>query len=352
MNQDRSLVVALLVIVALVFFIVNDKASSKSDHKPAQVILNEQAQHLDLEKLEAREVVEAPKKPATKVTDNSKKSKWSEISKSHTLRDFNRFPCKDRRRIGGEKRFIDAVNNPMERIDGAWYVCFDEFVKPTPNACLVFSFGINTDESFDLEMNHKYGCNVYSFDPAIEAARFAAIRISDQKLSQAVEIKVNDKWSFYRIGIQGARSNLKIPQDLKINSFLNFDEILELTGKKNQVIDIFKMDIENGEKTVLEEMDIDYFCKYVKQYELEIHSAWRKKARQLMSRLEKCFYLYFRDTRFYMHERDGPGGYLTEFQLKSSGVAIELASFRDDIELADYIFTMGELYFINLNFVV
>jgi hypothetical protein len=321
MNQNRTLL--LFINAALLFYIILHKTGSRTDQ--VGVILNE------------NELI-------------IKKSKWSELTKSCTLRDFNRYPCKELRRIGGIQQHVAAAQDPLYRIDGAWYVCFDEFLKPTPNSCLIYSFGIHHDEAFDFEMNQKYGCHVHSFDPFIESGRFAAIRSSNQKLSQAFEIKVNEKWSFYRIGLQGARSNLKIPQDLKINSFLNFDEILELTGKKNQVIDIFKMDIEGAEKSIFETIDMHYFCKYVKQFALETHPEMRKEARRLMAKLEKCFYLYYRDTRFYMHEKFGPTGFMTEFQLKSENVSIELASFRDEIEMADYMFTMGELYFVNLNF--
>ena len=35
------------------------------------------------------------------------------------------------------------------------------------------------------------------------------------------------------------------------------------------VFDIFKIDCEGCEKTVLENIDVDYFCKYVKQFMLE-----------------------------------------------------------------------------------
>jgi hypothetical protein len=36
------------------------------------------------------------------------------------------------------------------------------------------------------------------------------------------------------------------------------------------------MDIEEREQTVLEELHMDYFCKYVKQFALEFHAPLRK----------------------------------------------------------------------------
>jgi hypothetical protein len=352
MFQDRSLSLAIVVIIVLLLFIANEKVSFKNDPKS---IIKIDLEEKPIQKIYATKAMNSEKldtQTKTLLNEESvtKRSNLTKISEKHTLRDFRRFPCKERRRIGGQQQFIDAAKDPLYRIDGAWYVCFDEPIKPKINSCIVYSFGINADESFDYKMNHDYGCHVYSFDPFVEAGRFAQIRRSSQALNDAYEIKVNDKWRFYRIGIQGPRSNVKIPQDLRISSMLNFDEILELTGQKNKTLDVFKMDIENGERSVLEQIDMDYFCEYVKQFELEIHPDLRKEARALLGKLEQCFFLYYRDTRFYMHERGGNTGYLTEFQLKHTGVAIELASFRDDIEMADYIFTMGELYFINSNF--
>jgi hypothetical protein len=116
------------------------------------------------------------------------------------------------------------------------------------------------------------------------------------------------------------------------------------------------MDIEGGEQPVLEEIDIHYLCKYVKQFELEYHpftESLRKAARKALNRLVKCFYLYHRESRFYMHDALptswGKTGHLSEFQLRNI-TAIELASFHDEIEMGGFMFTMGELYFVNMNF--
>lgn len=71
----------------------------------------------------------------------------------------NRSACKVFYEFGG------VVLNATDRYkDGQKSVCLDEGLKPAINDCLVYSFGIDNEWSFDDDMA-KLGCNVYSFDP-------------------------------------------------------------------------------------------------------------------------------------------------------------------------------------------
>ncbi|CAG5129790.1 unnamed protein product, partial [Candidula unifasciata] len=49
------------------------------------------------------------------------------------------------------------------RKKGNYYICFDKPLGPKP-PCLVYSFGIDNDFSFDDAMAEA-GCEVFSFDP-------------------------------------------------------------------------------------------------------------------------------------------------------------------------------------------
>jgi hypothetical protein len=51
-------------------------------------------------------------------------------------------------------------------IDGQKTVCMDLGVAPVTKNCLVYSFGINNEWSFD-KMFESYGCQVYAFDPSM-----------------------------------------------------------------------------------------------------------------------------------------------------------------------------------------
>ena len=238
-----------------------------------------------------------------------------ENDKKLGISDFNRYDCKNKKRIGGQSEFILAANNPLWRIDGSWFLCFDESLAPNKNRCNVLSFGVNTDESFDLEMNEKHGCNVYSFDPLIECERFSKIRKSHPSLTNSYKLKINDKWKFYRIGLVG--SNKKVVNQTKIGGMNSLENILKITHLKDKVVDVFKIDIEYGEFDLLTNLDIDYACKYFKQFMLETHpKSFRDTSfYYLLKRLDPCFLLFHRDTRFFKGDTWTSTGLTIEYQV-------------------------------------
>jgi hypothetical protein len=133
-----------------------------------------------------------------------------------------------------------------------------------------------------------------------------------------------------------------------------FDEILKYTQLENKVIDIFKMDIEGVEDNILNTIDVNYLCKYVKQFYIENHAKGAKTQASLrfirpIQKLESCFLLFKRDTRFFMDiSKDKYGNFKSEFQEPKSN--INLNYFDDEIDLINYVVTSGELYFININY--
>jgi hypothetical protein len=188
-------------------------------------------------------------------------------------RDFQRYVCENRTRVGGMNGQVAAANgDALFRVDGAWFVCMDRLVRPYPNECTILSFGISSDESFDEAMNEKYKCHVHSFDPNIETSRFAHVRSSKPELAEAVKLQVNPSWHFYKVGLVGNKSlaRPKVGQ-IKKGDMATIEQVFELTGTTNKVIDVWKMDIEGYERPVFENLDIDYVCKYVKQFMFETH---------------------------------------------------------------------------------
>ena len=272
-------------------------------------------------------------------------------NKFNVSRDFLRYSCEDKRRIGGHPSFLPYAQHSLDRVEGAWFICFDKGISVIENACTILSFGVNDDESFDRAMNNDYGCRVESFDPFVENGFFQVIRNKDPQLAQAVTLTVNPKWHFHRIGIVDENSKANEKQ---IGWMTSFNRILDYVKLKNKVIDIFKMDIEMGEWIVLDDLNVNYMCKYVKQFVLETHAAFifpdvkTDPARHihLLRKFEKCFNLFHRDTRFFkVYDHTAH----SEFQEPIS-YSVPLKEFKTEIKLIDYMVTYGELYFVNTNF--
>ena len=200
-------------------------------------------------------------------------------------------------------------------------------------------------------MNNNYGCQIESFDPFIENSFFSNLRARDFKLKNEVTLKVNDKWRFHRIGLVGDLKSVKNVN--QIGWMARLDQILNYTQLNNKVIDIFKMDIENGEWEFLLNVNVDYLCKYVKQFLLETHTAENnrkvynlpnKGSIILLQRLEKCFLLYHRKSFFFKVSNDD---YNFNHQLK---YLVEFKQWENELEIFDYMVTYGNLYFVNINF--
>ncbi len=262
-------------------------------------------------------------------------------------RDFIRYNCKNMVRIGGPPEHVLNAPHDLFRIDGAWFICLD---KLEINNCTVLSFGINTDYSFDRAIRYDYGCKINSFDPFIEADLFKAKRESNISLKNSFKLEMDEKWTFYRIGIVG-QVNKTISKN-EIGSMTDIISILKLTNQLNKTIDIFKMDTEGGEKEFIENLDMNYACTYFKQFVIETHLNYKNaKCRyDLMKKLEICFSMFHRNTRFFRGDTHGPTGLLTEFQNPKNGFKLELNEFVDEFDLVHFLFSTGELYFINRNF--
>ena len=48
---------------------------------------------------------------------------------------------------------------------GGWYIC-DILPSVAPKKCIVYSYGLGADWSFDTKLSEQYGCEVHGFDPS------------------------------------------------------------------------------------------------------------------------------------------------------------------------------------------
>ena len=105
-----------------------------------------------------------------------------------------------------------------------------------------------------------------------------------------------------------------------------------------------------GEIDVLENFNIDYACKYYKQFLIETHSPNTKSKQlyNLLKKLDKCFSLFHRDTRLIVPQYKGE----VFIDAAPLNFKINLADFENEIILSNFLISTGELYFINENFIL
>jgi hypothetical protein len=119
---------------------------------------------------------------------------------------------------------------------------------------------------------------------------------------------------------------------------------------KLQIADILGLnDILRYNKLIDKQIDVDYACKYFKQVLVETRSPNVQQIWAELRRLEKCFLLFLRHTRFYLGYEFANTGHMTEFQAKSE-FTFKTSFFRDEIFTINYLFSIGELHFVNKSY--
>ena len=68
--------------------------------------------------------------------------------------------CRKLTALGGTWEGKDCVKFSR---DGHKYVCLDPDVSPMPGDCIVYSFGIGNEMSFDRKMA-EFNCSIYAFE--------------------------------------------------------------------------------------------------------------------------------------------------------------------------------------------
>ena len=162
--------------------------------------------------------------------------------------------------------------------DGQKAVCIQpESVAPPVNkSCIVYSFGINYEWSFDDAME-SYGCQVYAFDPSMDK--------EGERFDHSPGVH------FYKIGL-GAKD--ETPANGPVVHTLQ--SIRQLLGHQDRVIDYLKIDIEGSEWDVLPQLMGTGELTHVRQMGVEIHlpccnssTAAIQKAAGVLRTLERDF---------------------------------------------------------------
>ncbi|XP_067664798.1 probable methyltransferase-like protein 24 [Haliotis asinina] len=142
---------------------------------------------------------------------------------------------------------------------GNWHICNDGKFKVKP-PCLVYSFGIWNDWSFDDAMG-ALGCEVHSFDPSIGKTSF--------NRSKNVH--------FHDLGLSGRDSDTYVPtKDIYVKKTTTWKvrrlkTIMEMLGHTNRHLDILKIDIETSEWPAVKDIVASGLFSKVRQFAVEWH---------------------------------------------------------------------------------
>jgi Methyltransferase domain len=139
----------------------------------------------------------------------------------------------------------------MKGIDGQKTICMDPGVAPDPQDCLVYSFGINNEWSFD-KMVEGYGCQVYAFDPSMA--------MNDSDYTANIH--------FFKMGLSGSDSGEGSSWKVR-----TLDSIYKMLEPKHgpKVIDYLKVDIEYAEWASFKQILKSNMLDNVKQIGMEVH---------------------------------------------------------------------------------
>jgi hypothetical protein len=165
---------------------------------------------------------------------------------------------------------------------GGYDICISDASVIKPNSCLVYSFGINKDWSFDEAITSFFNCTSHAFDPSIG--------LQDHKHSTNIY--------FHNLGLAG---NITVNQ--KGWRLSNLGAIKQNMGHSNEAIDVLKVDAEGAEWPLFSELATSNLN--VKQLLVEVHTPTEKKKPmtkanyidiiQLMRKLKEAGFVLFRN---------------------------------------------------------
>lgn len=157
-----------------------------------------------------------------------------------------------------EHRKTDVICEKIKSV-GNWHICLDDKYQ-IKSPCLVYSFGIANDFSFDDDMA-KYGCEVHSFDPSMKT--------NDYTRTTGVH--------FHAIGLSNYNDDKFLPRkDIYVKddttwTIMTLNLIKTALGHKNRRIDVLKMDVEGHEWAIIDNLLQDKMFPTIKQFMLEYH---------------------------------------------------------------------------------
>lgn len=200
--------------------------------------------------------------------------------------------------LGTDPRFKEqkkCLKKHFGSVNGGWTIALERINKKT----IVYSFGIGTDISFDLDLIKKYSLIVNAFDPTPRSLDW----LKEQEIPENLKIypwgiaDYNGKEEFVLPAQENFVSFRKSKENLTKNNIqlrvYRLSTIMKKLG--HQRIDILKMDIEGFEYQVIE--DILKNKLNIKQILVEFHHRFsgfnKKDTETAISKLNKSGYKIF-----------------------------------------------------------
>ncbi len=157
------------------------------------------------------------------------------------------------------KKYMSGINGITSNHNKIANYYIDNRV-PINNSSIIYSLGILDDVSFDLELNEKFGCDVYMYDPTPSTEEFMKQYDSFSPFKYkpyGVWIK-NETLKFYSPKFGGSSSlmkNIVNSDDYFEAKCFTMRSIMEENNHKN--ISLFKADIEGAALPIIIQMTKD-----------------------------------------------------------------------------------------------
>ena len=134
--------------------------------------------------------------------------------------------------------------------DGSWIICPDLLTKES----IVYSIGVGTDITFDLDLIKIFGVNVFAFDPTPTSVAW----LKSQQIPKEFHFiergisSIDGFAKFYPIGKQFTVSRTMSSHEFVEFQVYRIKTVMERLG--HEKIDLLKMDIEGEEYAVIEDI--------------------------------------------------------------------------------------------------
>jgi len=144
----------------------------------------------------------------------------------------------------------------IRRLEGNKYACLEQGLIPN-HSCLVYSFGIGDDLTFEDDLYELSHCDMHVFDPTVILPR-----------------NDSSKRTYYSLGLSGGTETATIAEDQsgKLIQYSSLEEIMSRLGHSGRVIHYLKLDVENFEWQALRPLIGSPILDRVGQIGIEIHT--------------------------------------------------------------------------------